>query len=54
MCIGEGFARMEGVLVLAAIASRFRLHLPEGFTTEINPLFTLKTKEDVFMKMEVI
>lgn len=50
MCIGEGFARMEGVLVLATIASRFRLQLPEDFSTEINPLFTLKTKHGVMMK----
>lgn len=51
MCIGEGFAWMEGVLVLATIASRVRLQLPEGFSTEISPLFSLKTKHNVLMKV---
>lgn len=54
MCIGEGFAWMEGVLVLATVASRFRLHLPEGFLTGISPLFTLKTKDQVMMRVERI
>ncbi len=52
MCIGEGFAWMEGVLVLAAIASRFRLTLPDGFVAEVRPMFSLKMKEPVFMKVE--
>lgn len=50
MCIGEGFAWMEGILVLATIAQKFRLQLPENFSTEINPVFSLKTKTDVIMK----
>jgi cytochrome P450 len=51
MCIGEGFAWMEGILVLATIASKFQLQLPEGFSTDINPLFSLKTKDAVWMKV---
>jgi len=51
MCIGEGFAWMEGILVLATIASRFRLQLPPGFSTSINPVFSLKTKDPVMMKV---
>jgi cytochrome P450 len=54
MCIGEGFAWMEGVLVLATIASKFRLHMPAGFTTAINPVFTLKMTDDLLMKVERI
>jgi len=50
MCIGEGFAWMEGILVLTTIASRFRLQLPADFSTEICPLFSLKTKHQVLMK----
>ena len=49
MCIGEGFAWMEGVLVLATIASRFQLKFENDFSTVINPLFSLKTKEQVMM-----
>jgi cytochrome P450 len=52
MCIGEGFAWMEGVLVLATIASKYKLELPENYTVEINPVFTLKTKQDVMMKVK--
>lgn len=51
-CIGEGFAWMEGVLVLATIASRFRLKLPEGFTTGVNPVFTLKQQHNLYMTVE--
>jgi cytochrome P450 len=51
MCIGEGFAWMEGILVLATIATKFQLKLPENFSTEINPLFTLKPKDTIFMKV---
>ena len=54
MCIGEGFAWMEGVLVLATIASRFKLQLPDNFSVEIKTLFTLKTSRDVLMKAEKI
>ncbi len=50
MCIGEGFAWMEGMLVLATIAQQFRLQLADGFSTEINPVFTLKTKQQVMMR----
>ncbi len=51
MCIGEGFAWMEGVLVLATIASKFRLESEKDFYTDANPLFTLRTSQDVFMKV---
>ncbi|MEO8150863.1 MAG: cytochrome P450 [Bacteroidia bacterium] len=51
MCIGEGFAWMEGILVLATIATKCRLQLPKDFSTEINPVFTLKTKDAVMMKV---
>ena len=50
MCIGEGFAWMEGVLVLATIASMCELTLPENYKVDVNPVFTLRTKKDVMMK----
>ena len=52
MCIGEGFAWMEGVLVLATIASKFKLKLPGDFTATPKPLFSLKTNDDVIMTVE--
>lgn len=52
MCIGEGFAWMEGILVLATIASKFKLQLPKDFTTETNPVFTLRTKQNVMMEVK--
>ncbi|HEX2205647.1 MAG TPA: cytochrome P450 [Longimicrobium sp.] len=41
-CIGEGFAWMEGVLVLAAIARRWRLRHVPGATVGTEPLITLR------------
>ena len=54
MCIGEGFAWMEAVMIMATIACRFHLHLPEGFTTEPDPGFTLHPKRDIKMKVNKI
>ncbi|HVF27290.1 MAG TPA: cytochrome P450, partial [Pyrinomonadaceae bacterium] len=41
-CIGEGFAWMEGVLLLAALASRWRMRLVPGHTVEMRPRITLR------------
>ena len=41
-CIGEGFAWMEGVLVLAAIARRWRLRHAASATVGRQPLITLR------------
>ena len=43
-CIGAGFASMEAVLLLATIASRFRLCLVEGQAVIPVPSFTLRPK----------
>jgi len=43
-CIGEPFAWMEGVLVLATIAQRWRLRLVSGQRVEPAPLVTLRPK----------
>lgn len=51
MCIGEGFAWMEGVLVLAAIGSKFELELHEGFSTTIAPTFSLKAKDNIVVRV---
>jgi cytochrome P450 len=41
-CIGEGFAWMEGVLSLAALASRWRLRLVDGAKVVAEPRITLR------------
>lgn len=41
-CIGEGFAWMEIVLLLATIARRWRMLIPHGHTVETKPVITLR------------
>ncbi|MDQ3688161.1 MAG: cytochrome P450 [Acidobacteriota bacterium] len=41
-CIGEGFAWMEGVLLLAMLARRWRMRLVPGHTVEMRPRITLR------------
>lgn len=49
VCIGERFAWMEGVLVMAAIAQRWRLRLEPGQRVEPLPLITLRVKNGLRM-----
>jgi cytochrome P450 len=44
ICIGEQFAWMEGVLVLATIAQRWRLDLVPGQRIEVHPTITLRSR----------
>ncbi len=44
VCIGERFAWMEGVLILATLAQKWKLRLAEGQRVEPLPLITLRTK----------
>ena len=48
-CIGEGFAWMEGVLMLATVVQGWRLRLPEPGheEVEITPKFTIRPSGDV-------
>jgi cytochrome P450 len=43
-CIGEAFAWMEGVLMVATIAQRWRLRFVAGQTVEVQPKITLRPK----------
>jgi cytochrome P450 len=43
-CIGESFAWMEGVLILATIAQNWRLRLVPGHRVKPQPLITLRPK----------
>lgn len=51
-CIGERFAWLEGVLALAAIARKWRLHLVPGHRVETLPLITLRPKHGMRMLLE--
>jgi len=51
-CIGESFAWMEGVLALATIAQKWRLHLTPGHRVEPQPLITLRPKFGMRMRVE--
>lgn len=50
-CIGAGFATMEAVLLLATIASRFRLRLVERQAVIPVPSFTLRPKYGLQMTL---
>jgi cytochrome P450 len=49
MCIGEPFARMEGVLLLATIAQRWRLRLVPGHPVELQAVLTLRPRHGLAM-----
>ncbi|MEM3671398.1 MAG: cytochrome P450 [Thermoprotei archaeon] len=51
-CIGEPFARMEAVLVLANISSRWRMSHVEGHKVEMLPRITLRPRYGMLMKLE--
>jgi cytochrome P450 len=51
-CIGEAFAWMEGVLVLATVAQRWRFTMPPGQTVEVQPKITLRPKYPMRMRAE--
>ena len=52
VCIGEGFAWMEGVVLLATIAQKWRLRLIPGHRVEPRPLITLRPKYGMMMRGE--
>jgi cytochrome P450 len=52
MCVGEPFARLEGVLVLATIARRWRLDLVPGHRVELQPAVTLRPRHGMAMTAE--
>jgi cytochrome P450 len=50
-CIGEQFAWMEGVLLLATLGQRWRLELVPGHPVAFNPLITLRPKHGMRMTL---
>jgi cytochrome P450 len=51
-CIGEAFAWMEGILILATVAQKWRLRLVPGHRVEAQPLITLRAKYGMRMQVE--
>ncbi len=52
VCIGERFAWMEGVLLLATIGRKWRLRLADGHRVETRALITLRPKYGMEMIVE--
>jgi len=51
-CIGEQFAWMEGILLLATLVKRWKMNLAPGQRVEMNPLITLRPKFGLKMIIE--
>ena len=52
LCIGEQFAWMEGILLIATIAQKWKLRLVPGHKVELQPLITLRPKHGMKMRVE--
>lgn len=52
ICVGESFAWMEGILLLATLAQRWRCRLAPGARVELLPLITLRPKYGMPMVLE--
>ena len=48
-CIGESFAWMEGVLLLATLAQQWRMRIVPEHVVELRPVITLRPKNGVWM-----
>ncbi|HEX8143406.1 MAG TPA: cytochrome P450 [Pyrinomonadaceae bacterium] len=51
-CIGEGFAWMEAILLVATLAQRWRLRHVPGHTVALQPAITLRPKHGMLMSVE--
>jgi cytochrome P450 len=51
-CLGESFAELEGLLILATIASKVRLRLVDGQTIRPDPVMTLRPNVPVQMTVQ--
>ena len=52
ICIGESFAWMEGILLIATLAQRWRMRVVPGHPVELQPLITLRPKYGMRMVLE--
>ena len=51
-CMGEPFAMLEGVILLASIARRWRMRLVAGHNVELRAEHLLRAKDGMMMKLE--
>lgn len=51
-CIGQGFALMEGAIVIGMLAQRFRFRLAPGHAVVPEPLITLRPRNGIRMTLE--
>jgi cytochrome P450 len=51
-CVGEPFAWMEGILLLATICHRWKMYHDTNHKVELKPLITLRPKYGMRMKLE--
>jgi cytochrome P450 len=51
-CVGEGFAWMEGVLLVATVASRWRMRLDPQHRVETYPRITLRPRRGIRVTLE--
>ena len=51
VCIGNHFAMMEAVLLLATIARRFYLEIEPGQTLELLPSITLRPRHPIHVRL---
>ena len=52
MCIGEQFAWMEGILLIATLAQKWKMRLVPGHPVKMQPLITLRPKHGMRMTIE--
>lgn len=52
VCIGEQFAWMEGILLIASIAQHWRMRLVQGHPVDVQPLITLRPRHGMRMTLE--
>ncbi len=52
MCVGEPFARMEAVLLIAALAQRWRFQHDPSHLVELQPVITLRPRFGMTMTLE--
>jgi cytochrome P450 len=53
ICIGQSFAMLEAVLILATIGQRMRLTVRPGFRLQLAPSITLRPKHGIAMSVHV-
>jgi cytochrome P450 len=51
-CIGESFAWLEGILVIATIFRNWKMHHNPNHKVELQPLITLRPKYGMMMRLE--